>query len=182
MKTYSISQLARSFGLARSTLLYYERIGLLRAPRRSAAGYRRYTREEYARLERICVFRRTGLPLSDVKKLIDGDAAPGAIILEKRMEELEGQIRFLRGQQHTIVAMLKEMTSRAYSPIVDKNMWVKMLDAAGVDEASRDRWHAEFEERAPGAHHDFLMSLGIPEKEVLKIRHWARNVLEKIPS
>ncbi len=36
MKTYSISQLAGAFGLSRNTLSYYDRIGLLRAPERTA--------------------------------------------------------------------------------------------------------------------------------------------------
>lgn len=182
MKTYSISQLARSFGLARSTLLYYERIGLLKANGRTASGYRRYSREEHARLERICVFRGAGLPLSDVKKMLDSEVAPSVTILEKRVGELEEQIHFLRGQQHTIIAMLKEMTNKVHTPIVDKDTWVKMLDAAGLDEAARARWHAEFEDRAPAAHHDFLLSLGIPEKEARTIRDWARSGLKDIHS
>jgi hypothetical protein len=121
------------------------------------------------------VFRGAGLPLSDVKKLLDSDAAPSVAILERRVGELEEQIRLLRGQQHTIIAMLKEMTNKTYSPIVDKDAWVKMLEAAGLDEAAKVRWHAEFEARAPDAHHDFLLSLGIPEKEVRLIRDWAKE-------
>ena len=40
--TYSVSRLGRRYGLSRSTLLYYDRIGLLSASARSAAGYRVY--------------------------------------------------------------------------------------------------------------------------------------------
>lgn len=175
MKTFSISQLARSFGLSRSTLLYYDRIGLLRAPERTAAGYRRYTQHEYKRLERICMFRGAGLPLSDVQKLLSSDTAPTVRILEKRLRELESQILFLRNQQHVTIAMLKNMTSGTYGPVVDKKMWVKMLEAAGMDESSMAIWHAEFESRAPGAHYEFLLSLGIPEDEAQEIRKWSRG-------
>jgi hypothetical protein len=45
--------------------------------------------------------------------------------------------------------------------------------AAGLDDAAMDTWHAEFEKRAPQAHHAFLHSLGIPEEEIRKIRHEA---------
>ena len=38
----TVGRLARRFGLARSTLLYYDRIGVLRPSARSAAGYRLY--------------------------------------------------------------------------------------------------------------------------------------------
>jgi hypothetical protein len=50
----TIGQLARKHGLSRSTLLYYDRIGLLSPTSRSAAGYRRYGPTEVDRLTRIC--------------------------------------------------------------------------------------------------------------------------------
>ena len=178
MKTYSISQLARSFGLSRSTLLYYDRIGLLRAPQRTAAGYRRYTEHEYSRLERICMFRSTGMPLADVRKLLSGESAPGVRILEKRLRELESRILCLRKQQHLITAMLKNMTDEVYGPVVDKKMWVKMMETAGMDESAMAIWHAEFECRAPEAHYEFLLSLGIPADEARQIREWSREVSE----
>src|SRR6185369_4451961 len=43
MKTYSISKLARTCDLSRSTLLYYDRLGLLKPSGRTASGYRYYT-------------------------------------------------------------------------------------------------------------------------------------------
>jgi DNA-binding transcriptional MerR regulator len=174
MKTYSISQLARSFGLSRSTLLYYDRIGLLQAPRRTMAGYRCYTQHEYDRLARICMFRDTGLCLADVQKMLSGGTAPGVKILENRLKELEQEIRHLRNRQRQLVAMLKKMTSNAYEPVVGKQMWVEMLEAAGMDASAMADWHAEFERRAPAAHHEFLLSLGISEAEANRIRDWAR--------
>ena len=180
MTTYSISQLARSFGLSRSTLLYYDRIGLLRAPERTASGYRRYTQHEYDRLERICVFRAAGLQLADVKKLLSDGDAPAAEVLEKHLRELDRQILSLRNQQQLIVMMLKNITGVAKVPVVDKEMWVTMLEAAGMDEAAMTLWHAEFEYRAPEAHHDFLLSLGIPEEEAQKIKEWSRKTLDTI--
>ncbi|MEJ2201354.1 MAG: MerR family transcriptional regulator [Desulfuromonadaceae bacterium] len=175
MKTYSISQLARFFGLSRSTLLYYDRIGLLCASERTAAGYRIYTQNEFKRLERICIYRNAGLSLADVQKLLAGSAAPSATILENRLQELEDQMLALKGQQQAIIAMLKNMTQDSFEPIVDKEMWVKMLKAAGMDEAAMARWHAEFEARAPKAHKEFLLSLGIAKDEVQKIQEWSRG-------
>jgi MerR family transcriptional regulator, thiopeptide resistance regulator len=176
METYSISQLARSFGLSRSTLLYYDRIGLLRAPRRTTAGYRCYTQHEYDRLARICRFRDTGLSLADIQKVLSGGTAPSVKILEKRLEELENEMRSLRSRQRLLVSMLKKMTSDDYEPVVGKKMWVEMLAAAGMDEAAMANWHAEFEHRAPAAHDQFLLSLGISESEAGQIRKWARTL------
>jgi len=175
MKTYSISQLARSFGLSRSTLLYYDRIGLLCAFERTSAGYRVYTQNEFNRLERISIFRNAGLSLEDVRELLSSGAAPSVKILENRIQDIEDQILFLRGQQHAIIAMLKKMTDGSFKLIVDKKMWVKMMEAAGMDESSMAKWHTEFEHNAPKAHKEFLMSLGIPKDEVRKIQEWSRG-------
>ncbi len=124
-------------------------------------------------LERICMFRGAGLPLGDIRKLLSGGAAPSVKILENYIQELDDQILFLRSQQHAIIAMLKKLTNGSFRPIVDKEMWVKMMEAAGMDESSMIRWHAEFERRSPKAHKEFLMSLGIPKNEVMKMQEWS---------
>ncbi len=43
MNRYTISKIARACSLSRSTLLYYDRISLLRPSGRTASGYRYYT-------------------------------------------------------------------------------------------------------------------------------------------
>ncbi len=59
MKTMlSVTQLARQCGLSRSTVLYYEGIGLLPVPPRSLGNYRWYDPVQLARLQRICACRR----------------------------------------------------------------------------------------------------------------------------
>jgi len=55
-----------------------------------------------------------------------------------------------------------------------KESWIKLLETAGLDEAARNNWHAEFERLAPDAHQDFLESLGIPAEEVALIRKFSR--------
>ena len=114
MPTYTISQLAREFGLSRSALLYYDRIGLLKASRRSAAGYRIYTQTDHARLAQICLFRDAGLSLADVQALLASDNAPGVKILERRLQEIGEQILGLKNQQRIITAMLKKMTTERF--------------------------------------------------------------------
>ncbi len=175
MKTYSISQLARRFGLSRSTLLYYDRIGLLHAADRSAAGYRKYAQADLSRLERICLLRRTGMPISDVRKLLSSTAKPSVHILEKRLREMDEEINEIRAQQQLTLSMLKKLKGGKTPTVLDKATWVRMLKSAGMDEKAMARWHAEFEATAPKAHHSFLLSLGIPEAEVLRIRQWAQQ-------
>ncbi len=175
IKTYSISKLARLFGLSRSTLLYYDRIGLLPPSGRTSSGYRIYTREDADRLERICNLRRTGLSLKDVMSMMRSQEEPGVALLERRLEEINDAILDLKAKQELIACMIKGVASGATQPKVDKAMWVEMLRAAGMDDNAMRAWHAEFELRAPESHHKFLLSLGIAEKEIALIRQWSRK-------
>jgi len=178
MKTYSISTIARACGLSRSTLLYYDRIGLLRPSGRTFSGYRYYTDADLGRLERLRHFREAGLSLKEIRAVLSSGGKPGAKLLEKRMRETAGNIVALKNQQRLLAGMFKQVASGKRPPSVDKKLWVKMLRAAGMDQNGMMRWHTEFERRAPDGHNEFLLSLGIPEDEVAKIRRFSRSGLD----
>jgi DNA-binding transcriptional MerR regulator len=175
MITYSISKLARAFGLSRSTLLYYDRIGLLEPPGRTGAGYRYYTEKDHRRLERICHFRQAGLTLKDIHGVLLSGGKPGVKLLEERIRETSAAIVDLKNQQRVLAGMLGRIASGSSSGPVDTKLWVEMLQAAGMDKRARKRWHTEFERRAPETHNEFLLSLGIPSEEVAEIRRWSRG-------
>ena len=179
MKSYSITRLARTFGLSRSTLLYYDRIGLLKPSGRTASGYRCYSQKDCRRLERICHFREAGLTLKDIHGVLSSGGKPGVKLLEKRTREIAANIVDLKNQQRLLAGMLSRIASENTSPPVDVELWVEMLQAAGMNQKARKRWHIEFERRAPEAHNEFLLSLGIPREGVEKIRRWSRG---EIPS
>lgn len=176
IKPYSISQLARLFGLSRSTLLYYDRIGLLQPSGRTDSGYRLYTAVDHDRLDRICRFRQAGLSLEDIRTLLATEGESSVGVLEKRFREIGNEISDLRAKQGLLSHMLKNLASDTFSQKVDKAMWVEMLRAAGMDDQAMACWHGEFEARAPDAHHEFLLSLGITEHETLEIRKWSRKI------
>ena len=171
MKTYSISKLAGAFSLSRSTLLYYDRIGLLRSSGRTASGYRCYSERDYRRLRRICRFREAGLSLEDIRDVLQSGGRPCVKLLEKRMQETAASIADLQKQQGFLAGMLSRIAKT--SAPVDVHLWVEMLEAAGLDREGRKRWHSEFERRAPDAHNEFLFSLGLTNEEVKRIRCWS---------
>ena len=175
MKTYSISKIARACGLSRSTLLYYDRVGLLRPAGRTGSGYRYYTERDHRRLERIRHFREAGLTLKEIVTVLSTGGKPGAKLLETRMRETAASIVGLKNQQRLLAGMLSRIASGRRPRAVDKNLWVDMLRAAGMNQDAMNRWHTEFERRAPDAHNEFLLSLGIPEEEAARIRRWSRS-------
>jgi len=174
MKTYSISNIARACGLSRSTLLYYDRMGLLRPSGRTGSGYRYYTDGDCGRLERIRYFREAGLTLKEIRAVLAAGGKPGTKLLEQRMRETADNIVGLKNQQRLLAGMLRRVASGKRLAPVDKKLWVEMLRAAGMNQAARRRWHTEFERRAPDGHEEFLLSLGIPKEEVDRIRRLSR--------
>ena len=65
-----ISELAESAGVPTSTVRYYERVGLLATPGRTASGYRDYGEDAAARLLFIARARRMGLSCDQVTSLL----------------------------------------------------------------------------------------------------------------
>lgn len=169
----TISALARRFGLSRSTLLYYDRIGLLRPEGRSLSDYRQYGAAEVRRLEQICLYRRAGMPLAQVRRLLDGPGLATAPILEARFRELEGDIQRLRDQQRLLAGLLGNPSLLDGLQAMDKATWVALLRASGFSEADMDRWHIAFEATDPERHRQFLVLLGLSEAEVAQIRAWS---------
>lgn len=175
MKTYSISQIARTCGLSRSTLLFYDRLGLLRASGRTASGYRVYNQKDLNKLERIRRLREAGLSLKEIRSVLATGKTPGTKLLEQRMRKTGDEIVGLKNQQRLLAAMLRKAASGKKPRCVDKPMWIQMLRAAGMDQRAMNRWHTEFERRSPEGHQEFLLSLGIPPAEAARIRTFSRG-------
>lgn len=175
MKTYRISALGWRFGLSRSTLLYYDRIGLLSPGARSDAGYRLYTEADVARLERICALREAGFSLDEIARQL-AQGTPDRTVLERRLREINREMAALRARQRLVAGMLHTVAAGAAASGLDEALWLSLQRACGLDEAALQRWHTEFERRAPQAHHNFLLGLGLSEKEALQIRMLTRDM------
>lgn len=171
----AITQLGRKFGLSRSTLLYYDRIGLLKAHGRTGTGYRTYSVREERRLARICEWRKAGLGLADIRIMLDGKTGAHSKVIARRLGEIAEQIVSLRQQQRLLVSLHGSVSRTPLPPLLDKAAWVEMLRQAGMDERAMRRWHGEFERRAPEEHEQFLASLGIAPDEISRIRHWSNG-------
>jgi len=169
----TISRLAKKHGLARSTLLYYDRIGLLRPGRRDGSGYRYYSGADEERLEKIRLYRRIGLPLEEIRQILDSAGTRLVEALEARMEMLNVEIAGLRDQQLQIVRMLKSRELPGLTGGLTKETWISFLKASGFSDDDLARWHVRFEAHSPRHHREFLEFLGIPEEEIELIRREA---------
>ena len=72
MKLVPIGHFAKTTGLTRSTLRFYDEVGLLRPARVDPeTGYRYYRREQTVQAEQIRLLRTLEIPLSDIQRVFD---------------------------------------------------------------------------------------------------------------
>jgi DNA-binding transcriptional MerR regulator len=128
----TVSRLARLCGLSRTTVLYYESIGLLTPARRGAGRYRAYSEPDISRLRQICAWRHAGLKLDDIQTIL----CPGqparrendiSAVLKRRLMELEAEIEAKRNQQKSILLLLREKETQ-----MTKEKWTSIMSAAGL--------------------------------------------------
>lgn len=87
---------------------YYESIGLIAAPRRSAAGYRFYDERDVQTLRFVRRARDLGFQVEDIGKLLelwrDGARSSADVkrLAEHHIAELEGKIAALQAMQRTL--------------------------------------------------------------------------------
>jgi DNA-binding transcriptional MerR regulator len=168
----TISTLAKRFGLSRSTLLYYDRLGLMSPTRHSAAGYRLYGEEARQRLSRIIELRAAGLPLETIKQILETNT-PLAEALERQVAALNQQLAELRARQRVVLSLLQSQSAARRARAMSKESWTRMFRSIGLSDEDMRQWHAHFEQSMPEAHQDFLESLGLDTKEVRRIRAWS---------
>jgi DNA-binding transcriptional MerR regulator len=92
--TYRVHQFARLAGVTVKALRHYDRLGLLK-PARSEAGYRLYQLGDLARLQQIVALKSIGLPLKDIRTLLDRDPLPLTATFRQQREVLEEKRRML---------------------------------------------------------------------------------------
>lgn len=171
---FTIGQIAKKFNISRSTLLYYDKIGLLRPSSRTPANYRVYTDNDLKRMGHIDTYKKAGVPLKEIGRIIESSDNIMIPALEKRLAELNKEINVLKKQQRKITSMLSKTSRAKKIRALDKKSWIEILKASGMDEKGLTQWHIEFEKTSPEAHQEFLESLGMGPKEIVDIRRRSR--------
>jgi MerR family transcriptional regulator, thiopeptide resistance regulator len=154
------SEFAELAGVTVRTLHHYDRLGLLK-PRRNGSGYRLYRESDLERLEQIVALKFLGLPLRDIRALLDS-AAPGLPeALRMQREALEEKRRLL---DRAIVAIreaeaMVDAGRRADAAVLKKIIeviemqqnhdWTKYANEAAREKlaARQGEWSPELQER-----------------------------------
>ena len=149
LSAYRISELAEKVGLSRSTLLYYEKQGLLHGVRQNN-GYRLYSDKDLQQLHLLQQLQAGGLTLKECKSFLDSKVQRS--VLEKRLQQLDEDIA-------------KKQQARAL-----------LADLLG--EGSLRLWHQQTDKLAPDAHLDWLKQQGFNEQQALYLKWLSKDMNE----
>lgn len=107
-KLYRTHEFAGHAGVTAKALRHYERLGLLK-PGRTGAGYRLYSESDRMRLEQIMALKFLGIPLREIRALLDGGEPSLAEALrrqrgwlQEKQRELESGIRAIEDAERTV--------------------------------------------------------------------------------
>ncbi len=118
MQTLNLSRglLAKRTGVNIETIRYYEKIGLLPEPPRTAGGHRIYDESLLKRLSFVRRCRELGFSLDELRgllELVDGGSYSCAEVLESvqaHLQRINGKIRDLRKMQKTLRELSNQCT------------------------------------------------------------------------
>jgi DNA-binding transcriptional MerR regulator len=124
---FTIGRLARATGVSIDSLRFYERVGLLPRPSRTAGGFRLYQPEDAQRVHFIRRAKGLGFSLEEIGELLKlaqtgGDRATVKAVARRRLADLDHRI----GELQAIRAVLADHERRCSGrgalegcPIVD---------------------------------------------------------------
>ena len=106
-----IGELSDRVGISPHTIRYYERLGLLKPPKRTESQYRIYGQENEERLRFIQKAKRFGLSLDEIKQLIairtqgTPPCASLKTMVKQHLDDLDRQIE-------EMISLRRELASR----------------------------------------------------------------------
>ena len=105
-KLYKVREFARLAGVTVRALHHYDRLGLLTPRRRTGSSYRLYSERDLARLEEIVVLKFLGIPLKEIRPLLDRQA--GLADALRRQQRVLGEKRRQLEQAITTIAAAEQ--------------------------------------------------------------------------
>jgi len=101
----TISQAAAFAGITVKTVRHYHKHGLVEEPRRDSSGYRRYGSAELLRLVQVRTLAAAGVPLAEIKPMLNADAqqfAAAVADVQRRLTERIEDLNARRDMLHRL--------------------------------------------------------------------------------
>jgi MerR family transcriptional regulator, thiopeptide resistance regulator len=130
MRGYRVTEFADLAGVTVRALHHYDRLAVLR-PKRSESGYRLYSLRDLERLEQIVALQFLGLPLKEIKTLLDREARRLPEVLRSQRLALEER---RRGLEKAIQAIRDAEQAMASGKSADAQVLAKIIEVIEMQE------------------------------------------------
>ena len=109
-----ISELAHKAGVTPRTIRYYESLGLLTPSEREGAGFRYYTEDELAQLQKINLLKTLGLTLDEISSVVPllSDEPRKLAGKQKLLEILNRHLQTIDRQVASLTQLRTELQER----------------------------------------------------------------------
>ncbi len=104
----TIKEVSEQCRISQDTLRYYERVGMIPAVARTAAGNRDYGKEDLDWIKLILCMRGAGLPIESIRRYVEL-CQQGESTISDRLQLLKDQYQVLAGQRQQIDTMLERL-------------------------------------------------------------------------
>ena len=135
----TVGEAAGLVGVSVRTLHHWHEIGLVAPQGRSYAGYRLYSEDDLARIHQVLLYRETGMPLAQVKEILDAADDPVRHLARQR-QLLAQRISHLQEKVSAVEQLMEEMSmEKKVSAKERAEILGEGWDPAWDDEAE-ERW------------------------------------------
>lgn len=140
----TVGRVAEQVGVSVRTLHHWDGIGLLVPSGRSWSGYRLYDAADVARLHRVLVYRELGLPLTEIREILDDPRIDVREHLMRQRDLLTERIRRLTRTAQAVDEMIERTSTMTdnnvnISPEEQMRIFGDDWDPSWQDEAQQ-RW------------------------------------------
>ena len=139
MTELSIREVARLAGTTSRALRHYEAVGVLPPSRVGHGGIRYYDDDALVRLQRVLVLRALGMPLADVRAVLDGEQDQAAA-LRRHLDALRREQRRLARMAASVERTIDALETGG--PIVAEEMF-DGFDHTQYEAEVTERWGAD---------------------------------------
>jgi DNA-binding transcriptional MerR regulator len=136
----TVGEIARIAGVTVRTLHHYDEIGLVVPKTRTESGYRLYGDMQVERLQEVLFFRELGLPLEEIRDMVEEPGYDRAAALTRQRALLEAKaervLRMIDAVDAAIDASMRGIT-------MDKEDMLEVFgdfDPSEYEDEARERW------------------------------------------
>jgi DNA-binding transcriptional MerR regulator len=137
MDANTVGAVAALTGVSVRTLHHYDHIGLVVPSVRTQAGYRGYTDADIERLHLVLVYRSVGMPLDEIRALLDD---PNADVVEHLRRQHQLLLEQADRLQHTIKAVEELMNAHRSGIQLTAEEQVEIFGTTALTEEAEKRW------------------------------------------